>query len=181
MKGRCLTTSRVGISGRLDKAETVVVHVVEEPQVQAPKKPQTFGPAFRPFSCHGFGIWMLLLVMRQPWMRNKTTMGCTSNMVSANHTPPGRTSWIHPRDTHHAIRASSPNVVGMGVPSKYLALPVTSLGIAVTVTLKRAKRVKPHSTKKARQTWSSGERTPMAKATTAGDTPNEIFSNHVCG
>lgn len=43
-----------------------------------------------------------------------------------------------------------------------------------TVTLKRARRVRPHRTKKARQRWSRGVRKPMAKATAAGATPKDI-------
>jgi len=35
---------------------------------------------------------------------------------------------------------------GMGVPSKYFDLPVASLGNMLTVTLKRASRVRPHKT-----------------------------------
>ena len=44
--------------------------------------------------------------------------------------------------------------VGMGVPSKYCALPVASLGITAAVTLKRASLVRPQRTKNARQRWS---------------------------
>jgi hypothetical protein len=40
--------------------------------------------------------------------------------------------------------------------------------------LKRARRVSPHSTKKVRNRWSTGVRSPMAKAETAGATPKEI-------
>jgi hypothetical protein len=70
---------------------------------------------------------------------------------------------------------SSSRVVGMGVPSKYFDFPVASLGRAATVTLKRARRVRPQRTKKVRKRWSTGVRRPMAKATAAGATPKEIW------
>jgi len=35
---------------------------------------------------------------------------------------------------------------GIGVPSKYFDFPVASLGNMLTVTLKRASRVRPHKT-----------------------------------
>ena len=116
-----------------------------------------------------------MLVIRQPWIMNMATMGCTSKMESANQTPPGMASWIHPCDTQYAISASRPSVVGIGVPSKYAALPVASLGMSLAVTLKRASLVSPQRTKKARQRWSSGVRKPIANATIAGETPNEIW------
>jgi hypothetical protein len=67
----------------------------------------------------------------------------------------------------------------MGVPSKYLAFPDASLGMEVAVTLKRARRVRPQRTKKARQRWSRGVRMPIAKARAAGETPKEIFCFHI--
>jgi hypothetical protein len=66
-------------------------------------------------------------------------------------------------------------VVGIGVPSKYLDLPVASLGRCETVTLKRARRVRPERTKKVSRRVSVKERRPRAKADTAGARPNEIF------
>ncbi|KAI4290211.1 MAG: hypothetical protein L6R35_000500, partial [Caloplaca aegaea] len=65
-------------------------------------------------------------------------------------------------------------LLGIGVPSKYLDLPVLSLGREETVTLKRARRVRPQRTKKARRRLSSGVRRPRAKAAEAGATPKEI-------
>lgn len=62
----------------------------------------------------------------------------------------------------------------MGVPSKYLLLPVLSFGREETVTLKRARRVSPQRTKKERNRLSSGVRRPRAKAHDAGATPKEI-------
>jgi hypothetical protein len=73
------------------------------------------------------------------------------------------------------MSAAIVRVVGIGVPSKYLLLPVASLGSTETVTLKRASRVRPQSTKKARRIWSTVVRKPTAKAATAGETPKEIY------
>jgi len=42
-----------------------------------------------------------------------------------------------------------------------------------TVTLKRARRVRPQSTKKERRRWSSGVRMPREKAAAAGETPKD--------
>lgn len=72
------------------------------------------------------------------------------------------------------MAATSPKLVGIGNPSKYRDLPVASLGKVATVTLKRAKRVRPHRTKNARMRVSIGERRPRAKAQMAGETPKEI-------
>ena len=73
------------------------------------------------------------------------------------------------------MSAAMPIVVGIGVPSKYFDLPDASFGRVETVTLKRARRVRPQRTKMVRRSWSSGERKPIAKAATAGETPNDIF------
>ena len=67
------------------------------------------------------------------------------------------------------------NDVGMGKPSKYLLLPEASLGSEETVTLKRARRVRPHKTKKDRRRVSAGVRRPKAKAALAGATPKDTF------
>jgi hypothetical protein len=68
-----------------------------------------------------------------------------------------------------------PMLVGMGVPSKYLDFPVASLGNMATVTLKRARRVRPQRTKKTRRRWSMGVRRPREKAAEAGATPKDIY------
>jgi hypothetical protein len=78
------------------------------------------------------------------------------------------------------MRPSIHIVVGMGVPSKNLDFPELSLGKVWTVTLKRARRVRPQSTKKARRRWSIGVRRPMEKAATAGETPKDIYICHTC-
>ena len=67
--------------------------------------------------------------------------------------------------------------VGMGVPSKYFDLPVASLGSEETVTLKRARRVRPQRTKKERRRVSRRVRRPRAKAQAAGDTPKETWES----
>lgn len=110
-------------------------------------------------------------------MTNSSTTGCISSSVSANATPPGTASWMRPVHTHQAMSPSRANVVGMGVPSKNFALPVASLGIVEAVTLNRARRVSPQRMKNPRQRWSAAVRMPMANATTAGETPNEIYSD----
>lgn len=71
------------------------------------------------------------------------------------------------------MRAAILKVVGIGVPSKYFDFPVASFGNAWTVTLKRARRVRPHRTKSVRIRWSRGVRRPMAKAAAAGETPKD--------
>ncbi|KAH3679801.1 hypothetical protein WICPIJ_008516, partial [Wickerhamomyces pijperi] len=63
-----------------------------------------------------------------------------------------------------------------GNPSKYLDLPVRSLGIVVTVTLNLANLVKPHKTKKANTKASMVDWNPIAKAIEAGATPKLIKS-----
>ena len=75
------------------------------------------------------------------------------------------------------MQGTMPKDVGIGVPSKYLLFPVLSLGKEETVTLKRARRVNPHKTKKERRSVSVAERKPRAKAHTAGATPNDIYSD----
>lgn len=65
--------------------------------------------------------------------------------------------------------------MGIGVPSKYCDFPVASLGTMATVTLKRARRVRPQSTKKERRRWSRGVRRPREKAAAAGETPKETY------
>lgn len=87
--------------------------------------------------------------------------------------PKGKSSRIQPCETQYAIRAAMDSEVGIGVPSKYCDFPVASLGTLATVMLKRARRVRPQSTKKVSRRWSTGVRRPMAKAAAAGETPNE--------
>lgn len=74
------------------------------------------------------------------------------------------------------MSASIHIVVGIGVPSKYFDFPDASFGKVCTVTLKRAKRVRPQSTKKLRRRWSIGVRRPMANAAAAGATPNDTYT-----
>lgn len=70
-------------------------------------------------------------------------------------------------------------LVGMGVPSKYLDFPVASLGTFATVTLKRARRVRPQRTKNESKSWSRGVRSPRANAQTAGETPKETYEERI--
>ncbi len=73
------------------------------------------------------------------------------------------------------MAATMHRLEGIGVPSKYLLLPVASLGKAATVTLKRASRVRPQRTKNDRKRVSRVVRRPSAKAQMAGDTPKDIY------
>ena len=125
---------------------------------------------------HGFGICILLLTIAHPHPTNTPTIGCTCPIPKSNippTTPLSPPSTI-PLHTHHAIPDTIPNEVGIGVPSKYLLFPVLSLGREETVTLKRARRVRPQRTKKERRRLSSGVRRPRAKAQEAGATPKDI-------
>lgn len=58
-------------------------------------------------------------------------------------------------------------------------LPVASFGRVDTVTLNRARRIRPERTKNVRRIWSTGVRRPMAKAAEAGAAPKEICSSAV--
>lgn len=68
-----------------------------------------------------------------------------------------------------------PSEVGVGRPSKYFALPEASWGTLPAVTLKRARRRRPHRAKEVRKNWSSGVRRPIARAAAAGETQKEIW------
>lgn len=70
---------------------------------------------------------------------------------------------------------SIPNVVGIGNPSKYLALPVESLGSEEAVTLNLARRDMPQRTKKARMKVSTVVRRPRVYANTDGAIPNDTY------
>ena len=65
--------------------------------------------------------------------------------------------------------------VGIGVPSKNCDLPEASFGRVDTVTLNLARRVRPQRTKKASRRWSTGVRSPIAKAVAAGETPKDTW------
>jgi hypothetical protein len=67
------------------------------------------------------------------------------------------------------------NVVGIGKPSKYFALPVESFGSEAAVTLKRARRERPHRRKKERISVSRVVRRPRVYARTEGATPKETY------
>lgn len=136
-----------------------------------------FQKPVQPFP-HGLGICMLLLTIAHPCTTKTPTIGCTSSPIPRFHTPPMTPSLppsIMPLHTHHAMHETIPNEVGMGVPSKYRLLPVLSFGNEETVTLNRARRVRPQRTKKDRRRVSSGVRRPSANEQTAGATPNDIW------
>jgi len=122
----------------------------------------------------GFGMWIVLLPIAQPCNTHIKHTGCHSHQVPLPQTPNGTLSSIQPFQVHIAIRSASVHmVVGIGVPSKYLDLPDSSLGRVCTVTLKRARRVRPQRTKKVRRRWSTGVRRPIANAAAAGATPKD--------
>ena len=59
---------------------------------------------------------------------------------------------------------TKPNEVGIGKPSKNLALPVSSFGAKATVALKRARRAIPQQMKTVKQSVSSVVRRPIQYA-----------------
>lgn len=95
----------------------------------------------------GFGIRNVLLTIKQPFNKKYATEGWNSNAEPFNATPSGTPSRTQPRETQNVrTDAIVKHANGMGMPSKYLDFPVLSLGSTATVTLNRAKRVKPQST-----------------------------------
>lgn len=76
--------------------------------------------------------------------------------------------------TQTAMPAQMNRLDGIGRPSKYLLLPVSSLGTSATVALNRARRAMPAQMKSVRRAVSIGVRRPRVHATKAGATPNEI-------
>ena len=124
---------------------------------------------------------MVFDTIKQPQRTKTPTIGCTPPNIPSNRTPPYTPSFppsTMPCDVAIAIPNTSPNDVGIGKPSKYLLLPVASLGTAATVTLKRARRVRPLRTKKERARVSKGVRRPSANAAVAGATPKDIYGSH---
>ena len=105
----------------------------------------------KPDRAYGFGIWIVLLTMKQPLKTNRPTIGWNSKGVPFAATPRGMLCSTHPCETQYAISAAIDSVVGIGVPSKYCDFPVLSLGKAATVTLNLARRVRPQRTKKVRR------------------------------
>jgi hypothetical protein len=135
-------------------------------------------PCKHPLGCsddYGFGMCIVLLVINTPLRTNSPTTGWNSNIVPVPQVPRGKFSRVQPCDNQYAIRAAIDSDVGIGVPSKYLLLPVASFGTFATVMLKRARRVSPQRTKNVRKMWSRGVRRPIAKAAAAGETPNETY------
>lgn len=124
---------------------------------------------------YGLGTLTVRLTIAQPHATNTPTAGCTSSSVPAARAPPGTLSSTDPWNKQYAIIATIDRLVGAGKPSKYFDLPAASLGREETVTLKRARRVRAHSTKKDRSSVSSALRRPSAKAEAAGATPKETL------
>jgi len=140
-------------------------------------KPCTLSPSTNFLSMHPYGLGMciVLLVIITPLSTKRPTTGWNSNTVPAAQVPSGKLSSTQPLLTQYDINAAIESDVGIGVPSKYLLLPVASFGTLATVMLKRANLVRPQRTKKARKRWSTGVRSPMAKAAAAGDMPKDIY------
>lgn len=125
---------------------------------------------------HGFGIFKDFETNIQPWIANTSTKGWNSSTEPVSHVPNGSWSLTYSLCTKYAIKPTWTKEVGIGKPSKYLDLPVRSFGIWVTVTLNLANLVKPQRTKKDKTKTSIVDWNPMANATDAGATPNEIRS-----
>lgn len=81
---------------------------------------------------------------------------------------------ILPLLTHSAIRPHKNKELGIGKPSKYLALPVVSWGTKATVALNLARRAIPAQMKVVKRKVSVVVRSPIQNAATAGATPNDI-------
>src|SRR5690606_10147858 len=88
--------------------------------------------------------------------------------------PNGKSSRYLPFIKEIHIKNTKDSVVGIGVPSKYFDFPVSSFGRLATVTLKRARRLRPQKTKNVRSTVSRKVRKPSTKAQEAGAAPNVI-------
>lgn len=99
----------------------------------------------------GLGIWIVLLTINDPCSTKSPTIGWNSKMPLPI-VPHGTFSNVQPLCTQYAMRETKARDVGIGVPSKYCDFPVASLGSMATVTLKRARRVRPQSTKMVRKT-----------------------------
>jgi hypothetical protein len=124
---------------------------------------------------YGLGTCSVLLTIKHPCNTNMNTTGWNASADPSIHKPSGICSSVQPLYTQYAIICTLIRDMGIGVPSKYWDLPVASLGTMATVTLKRARRVRPQRTKKVSRMWSTGVRRPMEKAAAAGPTPNEIW------
>ena len=144
-----------------------------------PKRSSAHGE-FSGIILQGLGILILLLTIAQPQAMNIVPTGCHSSICPSSHVPPSTPSPppppTFPSATHAAIAATIAKLVGIGVPSKYLLFPVESFGNEETVTLNRASRVSPQSTKNERVRVSRALRRPRAKAHAAGATPKDIYS-----
>ena len=134
---------------------------------------------------YGLGTCSVLETMSAAQIAKTTLIQCISSGVSLNASiiPPGKPAGlpggpsIRPVATHTAMHATSPRLEGIGNPSKYFDLPVSSLGSIATVALKRASRAKPQHTNVVRMNMSQVLRRPIVNAKNAGATPNEICAS----
>lgn len=98
-------------------------------------------------TAHGLGTCSVLLTIKHPFRTKRSALKWNSNVEPSIAMPSGSLSCIQPMNVHPAINADEVKQAnGIGVPSKYLDLPVASFGSIATVTLKRANRVKPQRT-----------------------------------
>lgn len=118
----------------------------------------------------------LLLIMAHPRTANNNATAWNSKIPSLKINPRGKSSKIQPLLTQKAMVPTKVKEVGIGVPSKYFDLPVTSFGNLDTVTLNLANRVNPHKTKNTKSKQSTVVLNPMQKATMAGATPKDTKS-----
>lgn len=133
--------------------------------------------AGRAMRAHGLGICNVLLTIKQPCATNSKTIGWNSSNVPSTAMPNGMFSWVQLCETQYAISEEITRVVGMGVPSKNFDFPLLSFGKTATVTLNRARRVRPQRTKNVRKRWSRVVRIPSANAAAAGARPKEIYTS----
>ena len=124
---------------------------------------------------YSLGTFNLLLTIPHPHIKNINVERWTWRHVPSPQTPSGKPSLpsCHPLHKHTPIVATSPSVVGMGSPSKYLDLPDMSLGNDAAVTLNLARRDNPESKKNARIKVSTVVLIPKVYAKTEGATPND--------
>jgi branched-chain amino acid transport system substrate-binding protein len=76
------------------------------------------------YSVYSLGMRSVLLIMSVPDSANSSANGCRS-MPAIVHAPPRRLVPIRPCQIAQASNAVSSTLVGIGVPSKYLTLPLS--------------------------------------------------------
>ena len=117
---------------------------------------------FCPLITYSLGTFRLLLTIPHPHVKNNKLAGWNSQGRPSASTPHGNPSSpsCQPYHNHTAMIVSRQSVVGIGNPSKYLILPLLSLGSDAAVTLNRARRESPERRKNARMKVSSVVRKP---------------------